>query len=242
MTEGSKSISTIALFASLYVTISLIPGFPIIGGRGKIEIAAFLSPLYGIFLGPLNGAIASWLGAFLAWILPPGTPKPWGLALTLASASAALVSGYNIYQKNFNKIKGWILATLVLLTLIFLWYLSPVGRLAYWYPIPHIFAVFTSIIGGKYALRFLRKHKYIPLALLLIGYPGIMADHMVGNLLFIYLGKYLLGLAMEPEKMASLFLAVLPVSIMERGLMVIILVALGTPITYGLMRAKLLKY
>ncbi|HDI31225.1 MAG TPA: hypothetical protein ENF80_00230 [Thermofilum sp.] len=240
MTDNSKILSLTTIFAALYVIVSLLPGIPVIGGKGKIEIAAFLPPLYGVFLGPLNGFVASWLGALLAWLLPPGTPKPWGLALTSASAFAALISGLSTKQR-IGKIGGWVISSLIILLLLFLWYLSPVGRIAYWYPIPHWIAFFMTLTGGKWAFSLLKNSKYIPLALLLVGYPGIMTDHMVGNLLFIYLGKYLLGLGMEPSKMASLFLAVLPISILERGCMTVLLVMFGTPLIYGLIKAGLIE-
>ena len=235
-----KRIPIIAIFAALYVVITLLPGIPIIGGKGKIEIAAFLPPIYGLVLGPVAGGMASWLGAFLAWLLPPGTPKPWGFALTLPSISSSIVAGL-ASRERVKGFYGWVLSSLVMVSLLMLWYLNPVGRMAFWYPTPHLGALMLLLISGKLVPKCIENEKTTPLALLIAGFPGIMADHMTGNVLFIYLGSSLLGLKIEIDEMAALFQAVLPISLIERGGMTILLLAFGTPLIYGLSKVGFLE-
>ncbi len=220
---------------------SMLPGIPVIGGggKGRIELAAFLGPVYGMLIGPFTGFAAAWLGALVSWVLPPGSSGPWGLATTLCPAMGALVSGLAVTQR-VGRMRGWTLASAVLGALLAGWYMTAVGRIAYWYPLLQWAGLIMILASGRWLPK-LYDGKSMPAAAVLAGYAGIVSDHMVGNLLFIELGSPLLGVSMAPEKMAALFKAVLPISAAERMTMLLLLAVIGVPVIYAVRSSGVLK-
>jgi len=220
----------------------MLPGIPVVGGggKGKIELAAFLGPVYGMLIGPFTGFAAAWLGAFVGWVLPPGASGPWGLATTLCPATAALVSGLAVTHR-VSKVRGWILASAVLAALIAGWYLTAVGRIAYWYPVLHWAGLAVLLTTGRWLPKLYDGRKSMPAAAVLAGYAGIVSDHMVGNLLFISLGGPLLGAPTSPEKLASIFKGVLLLSAVERATMLLLLAIIGVPVMYAVRASGVLK-
>ncbi len=128
---SAKDVAMVAVFAALYVALSLLPGLPTPGdptGQIKIEIEASLAPLYGIVLGPYLGALAAFLGTLIAWMLPPSAGSIFGVPALFCPAIDALAVGLML--------KGRWKAVLVLLAaLIGLYWLSPIclPTATYWY-------------------------------------------------------------------------------------------------------------
>ena len=78
----SRKIALTSVFAALYYLMSFLPGVPAIGVSGvKIQIEACMASVYGLILGPYLGALATFVGVFIAWALPPGKMGPLGLVL-----------------------------------------------------------------------------------------------------------------------------------------------------------------
>ena len=74
MRISSRHVALIAIFAALYYVLSIIsPYVPAIGLPDlKIKLEALIASIFGLILGPYLGALAAFLGAFVAWVLPPG--------------------------------------------------------------------------------------------------------------------------------------------------------------------------
>ena len=128
---SAKAVALVAVFAALYVALSLLPGLPTPGdptGSIKIEIEASLAPLYGLILGPYLGALAAFIGTVLAWLLPPSSASIFGVPALACPAVDALVVGLMVKKR-------WKAAFSLLAIFIVAYWLSPICLpiTAYWY-------------------------------------------------------------------------------------------------------------
>ena len=147
LTLTTKQVALTSVFAALIVMITRLPGIPIIGAPGaKVELSVVIYPLIGILLGGEVGAIAVLIGNFASWLIPPSTLL--GLLMIPPGVLAALVAGsLRSSEKTFN----WKLASAILAVLNVLWYVTPIGLEAPFYPILHwsallLIVVFLSLI------------------------------------------------------------------------------------------------
>ncbi|UCH36864.1 MAG: hypothetical protein JSV76_04010 [Candidatus Bathyarchaeota archaeon] len=115
----TRQIALTSLFASFYYLFSILPGIPAPGIADiRIQIEACMATVFGIILGPLLGAAATFLGVFIAWILPPGNMSPAGLFFLPATVINAAVSGLL-----FNR--QWKVAAMMLGGLILTFWITP---------------------------------------------------------------------------------------------------------------------
>jgi len=91
----TRKITLIAIFSALYYILSFLPGIKIATGAANIsiEIEAFMASIFGLILGPYLGALTAFMGAFLAWVLPPGTPSPTSAIFLPAPVINAFIVG-----------------------------------------------------------------------------------------------------------------------------------------------------
>ncbi len=215
----AKDVSMISVLAATYAVLTLIPGIPIIGGKGRINLAASIAPVFGIALGPWKGALAALVGTSIALVLPSGTPTPIGLLFLPAPVISSLVAGLASSRGGSPYRRA--AAPCILGALVAGWYATWVGRAAPLYPVPHIVALALALALWKLPKR-ARTEYLVPL----VSYCGLMADHMYGNLAFIQFA----GLFMPVESipgLPALFMAVLPISVAERLLMTAIASLVG---------------
>lgn len=90
-------------------------------------------------------------------------------------------------------------------------------------------AIIYGLLGSRVRERF-------AIAVVLASYCGIIADHMVGNLLFI---QFAVPLGVPSEILPSLFMEVLPISIVERLLFTAIATIVGVGLISSVRRAGL---
>ncbi|MEM2440477.1 MAG: ECF transporter S component [Candidatus Bathyarchaeia archaeon] len=246
----SRQVSIIAIFAAIYAIVSRLPGIPIIGGSTKIEPIIVLDPMVGILLGPWIGGLTSLLGNFVAWIIP--TTTFYGLLNLPCGPIAAIVSG-NLARNAKNA--NWKLAAVIYIMLMGIWYLTPPGREVLYYPFLHWSAfALIAIFRGRISNLLNAESKIRKVAgSIICCFGGIMANHMMGNLIYIgsvgwfislreikdalkNLGFFWLksGLPQPPEDpLGAIFAAALPLTVIERIFMTIVTVYL----TYGLIFA-----
>ena len=145
-------IALISVFAAVQVVISRLPGIPVIGVEsGKIEPTVLLIPIIGVILGPWMGALAAFLGNFIAWLIPSITF--FGMLMLQTGPIGAFVAG--ALARNDKK-SNWTVAALTLLVLITLYYLSPVGAIVPYYAILHLVAFALILIFRGKTLDLLR--------------------------------------------------------------------------------------
>ena len=97
----TRNIALVAIFAALYYVLSLItPFIPAIGVPNiTIKLEALIASVFGLVLGPYLGTLTAFLGAFVAWTLPPSGMSPFGLPFLLSPPLNALVTGLIFYKK-----------------------------------------------------------------------------------------------------------------------------------------------
>ncbi|MCS7119756.1 MAG: hypothetical protein RMJ07_05510 [Nitrososphaerota archaeon] len=113
----------VSVFSALYYAFSFMPGIRIMTGgvNTSIQIEAFMASIYGLLLGPYLGTLTALLGAFLAWLLPPGTPSLTSAVFLPSPAINAFIVG-NIY------LRRWKIPMLTLAAVIAMFWLLPVTQ------------------------------------------------------------------------------------------------------------------
>jgi hypothetical protein len=305
---SSFDVALMAVFAAFSAAvIKILPGIPIVGAAdASIKLDVVLAPVYGMVIGPYLGFVAALFGGLVT------AGGPFGILTSLSPAVSALVAGL-LTQKgiesNEGKIKGWMIAAVVLGLLIFGWYLTGVGQQAPFYPILH-FAGLALVLatrgwtakafkvgkieGEKWQVKpapllvgmavmvlaymFTQPYTkdvwivpYLSLPLFLMAgivivysvfgigrspfilavsvasYCGIIADHMLGNLVFIGSINVLIPLSvvdsfLQPlglPSVSALFMYMIPVSALERILFTIVATIIGIGLILALRRANL---
>lgn len=101
MRVSTQNVALMAVFAALYYVLSIVtPYVPAIGiPEIKISLEALFASIFGLILGPYLGAITAFIGAFVAWAVPPGSMSPYGLPFLLAPPINALIVGLIYYKK-----------------------------------------------------------------------------------------------------------------------------------------------
>lgn len=201
---SSRELALTTVLAALYIGVA-VPSWkiPVVGGKGSIEPSAALGPVFGLIVGPYLGFIASFLGAFVALILPPGfTGDPGGLLMPFTPAISAFVAGCMTSKSIVSeKVKGWMIGALTLFILILAWYAYFLGP---WnsiygpiseknapyiisYPILHftglmIPLIFRGNLGQSF--RVIRRGQFsIPVAL--TCWSAMLSNHMLGNIIYV---------------------------------------------------------
>jgi hypothetical protein len=229
---STRDITLTAVFAVFSVVVcKVVPGIPIIGGSGSIKFDAALAPIYGLIIGPYLGALAALIGGVVS------AGGYLSILTSFCTGISAFVAGM-LTQRDFRlrgfKVGGWSVASLVFLSLISGWYVTWVGREAPFYPILHIIGLIVAVLfRGWIAEAFNENGRWrIGVAICLAAYCGIMADHMLGNL--IYIAHY------PMVNWPPIFMSVLPISTVERSLLTAIATMIGVSAILALRKANLL--
>jgi hypothetical protein len=185
MRLSTQNIALLAIFAALYYILSLItPYVPAIAAPEiKISLEALIASVYGLVLGPYLGTLASFVGASLAWSLPPGNMSPYGLPFLLSPPLNALVTGLVFYKK-------WKIGFLIFAVLISAFLFTPpvqpfsenlfVGLAVVW---DKIIALFLIVPCVMFAER-LSDSGMLPLLYFLLAFIGNQVDNMWGSFAF----------------------------------------------------------
>ena len=180
----TRNVALVAIFAALYYVLSLItPYVPAIAiPEIKISLEALIASIFGLVLGPYLGALTAFLGAFVAWTLPPGGMSPYGLPFLLSPPINALVTGLVFYKK-------WKSGFLVFSFLIIAFLFTPPVQ-----PITENFVVaiavlFDKIIALLLVLPCVKFTKQLSagqgaLFYFLLAFTGNQADNMWGSFIF----------------------------------------------------------
>jgi uncharacterized membrane protein len=181
----TRNTALIAVFAALYYVLSIIsPYIPAIGIPDiKIQLEALIASVFGLILGPYLGFLAAFMGAFVAWVLPPGSMSSYGMPFLLSPPLNALVVGLIYYRK-------WKQAfvTLGVLIVAFL-FLPPSQPLTeFWYVSvaviwDKVIALLLILPCAKFSKLF-SSQKSISVLYFLLAFIGNQADNMWGADIF----------------------------------------------------------
>lgn len=212
----TKKITLMAILAALYAVGTYLPGLPMLGAPGsEIDLVRGLEIGYGLVLGPIYGPITAFIGAFIGKLL---TGSGFGLFFTPLAPVTAFV-GAMLGRKQD---KSWMIGAGVLIALIIGWYLNPLGRTAWLYPTLHLSGLFVILLFRGKLAEYVNSddRKNITIGVLLCSFPATLAGHLLGGLIFIFVAPT------TPE----FFMAILPISTIERILISIIATIIGTPL------------
>jgi len=199
---NTKKVTLIAMLASAYAVLSLLPGMPMIGAEGTtIDMVRMLEIGYGLVLGPIYGPIAAFIGAVVGKMLKGGGFGLFFTPLAAISAFIAAMLGRGIKR-------GWMGAAAVLGALTAGWYMFETGRTVPLYPVIQFvgLAIILLFRGRISEMIKAEDRRTVTLGVLLCSFPSTVTGHMLGGLIYIVL--------LDPA--ASIFMGILPIAIIER--------------------------
>jgi hypothetical protein len=216
-------IALVGLMAAVYAAVTLLPGFPVIGAPGTdIDLARSLDVGYGLILGIALGPLASFMGSLVGKALTGGGI---GLLFTPPAIATSLLAA-SLAREKVGPVRGWHLAAATLAVPMVAWFLLPVGREAWSYAILHTIGLVEVLLLGGHITRLLksRERKKLTLGVLLASYPATMAGHMVGTVIF--------AIVLGPT--AGFFIALTPVTAIERVVISLVATAIGVPLVIAM--------
>ena len=199
---NTKKVTLIAMLASAYAVLSLLPGMPMIGAEGTtIDLVRMLEIGYGLVLGPVYGPAAAFIGAVVGKMLKGGGFGLFFTPLAAVSAFIAAMLGRGIKR-------GWVGAAGVLGALTAGWYLFETGRTVPLYPVIQFVGLAIILVFRDRISEMIKSEdrKTVTLGVLLCSFPSTVTGHMLGGLIYIVL--------LNPA--ASIFVGILPIAIIER--------------------------
>jgi len=179
----------IAVWAAATAAAQMIPTIPMLGTGRAFSLAAALTPLAGVFFGPIYGALCAAVGGFAGSFLAPLTAwlGPWTFVpgmVTAFTAGCIAWGGWppvRISQRGSFVVNGGIVA-LILGTA--LWLSHETGRSVLRLPAVFYGAGLAALIAGSmFARRALAGKRSAPKfpALALCAFGGMAGGAGVGN-------------------------------------------------------------
>jgi hypothetical protein len=182
----TKNVALVAIFAALYYVLSLLTFNISAPGVSQVQISLFalVASVFGLILGPYLGTFAAFLGALVAWALPPSGMAPYGFPFLLSPPMNAFITGSIFYKK-------WKVAFIAFAVLIVAFLLTPPVQ-----PLAENLLIVAAVLGDKvFALlliiplakftdQFASSEKGIYAFYLILGFVGNQADNMWGTLAF----------------------------------------------------------
>jgi hypothetical protein len=176
---------------SLYVPAIGLPSL-------TISLTAFIASVFGILLGPELGALTAFIGAFVAWVLPPGGMSVFGLPFLLSPPLNAATVGL-IYSRRWKEAAG-----LTSLMIFVFWFTLPVTPLSQ-YAYVGLAVTWDKIIAlalippTAWLLRRSSSSKALAVTFFFLAFVGNQADNMWGDLAFAFPMVYngIFGLSLE---------------------------------------------
>ncbi|MEM2239588.1 MAG: hypothetical protein QXM89_05075 [Candidatus Bathyarchaeia archaeon] len=224
---NAKHVALISTMTAVYVVLSYLPGFPVIGISGaKIGMISGIAPIYGFILGPTLGALTTLLGAFINRILTGASLFEW---LTLPSMPLSAFTAGVLSRSRLNGVAGWKISAVVLTALIIAWYLTYVGQAVPIFAILHWFGLIIILVLRSKLAEFFHSNvkKKLSLSILLCSYSATVTSHMYGCLVFISVADLLL---INVSNLPSLFIMLIPIAAFERIIFTLMSTVIGIPL------------
>ncbi len=226
----ARNVALMASMAALYVVLSELPGFPVVGAeRAQIGVISCVVPVFGILLGPWLGGSAAFLGAVSSRVLFGASPFRW---LTLPTMALSAFTAGCLSRRRLGPFRGWIGGLLILIGLILTWYLTEIGQSVLAYPALHFAALMSVLIFRGNLADFTQHGEISKLAVgvCLVGFAASMVAQLYGSLAFLAAAQ--LGFTEVP--LSSVFFGLIPVVAVERSVITVIITVLGVPILLAL--------
>lgn len=178
------------VFAALHFVVSLLPATSAAGGT--ITWGMVSAPLVGFLLGPFWGIISVGIGETLAMFASP--------SIALISVFTPLAPMAGAFAAGTIKMGKPLWVYLLFLGAIVMFLIGPIGTLAYGYLWLDVVTLILSLafflprVSTRLNSGLLFSHQTGPattiIAVWLMGFAAVMADHLVGSTLFEYYAIY----------------------------------------------------
>jgi len=219
--RNATDASLIAVFGALIALSSLIPLSIIIGGSGVFNLTWVIQTLTGILLGPYMGGGAAIIGGLAGNLIIPSGFGPIAFILpVLAAVQAGLIV--------WSRLR---IASLLLGSLIILWFLLPAGLAAWPMALFHILGVIIIIALGRklpVMIRDVKNPRRVLTGWFLTAYCADVSRHMLGNIFSVVI------LSLPPE----IFLLALPFTAIEQTMFAISSALIGVSTLLAIESAK----
>jgi len=233
----------LASFSSLYmVVLKMLPGIPAFGFPGvKIEVAAALSPVYGLVLGYVIAPSSIFLGTLMAMLLLPGKYSIFNYVTMFAAPLGSLASSLVFDRGKLLGLPKCFYSIMVYAALLTCWFATDVGRLASIFTAPYFLAIFLIIFSSS-AIKLSRSKTIFPVFLRILAgcVAGIFADHLYGSLAAIMVFRYMLH-SFGPGTLAGVYLAAFPIAIVERSFMILFSLIITFNLYLALRKSRYLR-
>jgi hypothetical protein len=180
ISNRTKITAFLIVFSALYAMLRPIPMGPMIGLSKPFSVSDFLSPLYGIILGPYVGGLSVIIGTFLGMAMGKA-PAFMGLDFLPALVNTVAI-GFLMKRK-------WAPVVVLNIILLVAFILNPLTSL-FIGPFPfvwlHIVALLVLISPlGRRAGQWVEtlKPKFLTAGLAILAFVGTMMQHLTGNIL-----------------------------------------------------------
>ncbi|MDR1836155.1 MAG: ECF transporter S component [Treponema sp.] len=194
---GNIHPAVIAVWAAVVASGHILPTIPIMGTGGTFSLSSALSPLSGIFFGPVAGAACSAAGGFIGSLIAPHTA--WmGPFTFIVGTTTAFTSGCIAWGKwppvTVNGSGSLIINGGIVVYIIgtILWFTQETGRNVILFPVVYYglgFLAMTAgiIFSGRMFASASRLLKYP--AIWLCAFGGLIGGATVGNFFSLVLYK-----------------------------------------------------
>jgi 5-formyltetrahydrofolate cyclo-ligase len=182
----TRRIAFYSLFIAVFVILSAVPTFPIIGvSGGKFTLSNILPALYGVLLGPINGAIIVLLASILSFTVKP----PMFLFLDfLTPVTNTLIAGFLWKRKTLTAMLIYLATLTLFLTAPFTLFFIHVELPGFSVDLPFHWLHFLAIPVSLISLKFDESKGRTAMWIRVFGCSllGTMGQHSVGSTLFEY--------------------------------------------------------
>lgn len=229
----AKDVASVVSLAALYVVLSILPGFPVIGVEGaKIGLVSIVVPVFGLLVGPWLGVSSAFLGGVVSRVLFGASAFTW---LTLPAMPLSAFMAGCLSREKVGFLRGWLVAALILGGLILVWYGTWIGQRVPVFPLLHWVALAIILIFRGWLAYFIqggeKTELYVCVAL--CGFAATMATHLYGNLAFILASELVI---IKSPLLPVFFFSLIPVATAERLIITAITSILGTPVLLAFRR------
>jgi hypothetical protein len=226
--------AVIAVWAAVVAAGHLLPTVPIWGTGGTFSLSHVLSPLSGVFFGPIAGMLCTAAGGFIGNMIAPNTM--WiglGPFTFIIAAVTSFTSGCIAWSRwppvAVNTAGSFVINGGIMVYLIgtILWFTQEPGRSIILYPVIVYSLGFTALILGSIFVSrmFAGKSRLLKFpAVWLCAFGGLIGGASIGNFFALVLLKL-------PKEAWSVLTVMTPV---ERAVFSIAAAAVGTPLLAGL--------
>lgn len=247
LTNKTYIIAFIVIFAALYAVLRIMPTVPMVGGSGAyFSVSDIAAPLYGTILGLFTGGSSVILGTYLAMAF--GRPAPF-LGLDFLPATVNAIAIALLLKRKWGVVI--ILNAILLITFL----LHPFTTILINIPISdslisipfawlHIvaFIILLSPLSRKAVdWVFTLETRNIAKGLAVLAFVGTMMQHLMGNLLYETIFGQVLQYYSQVDFATILWPSVFFLYPVERIILIILTVVVGTPLIRTLRRSLFIE-